>query len=240
VRDAPLRAVLLDVGNTLLHLDYGWIAAALRARGLAVDMEALRRAEYGAKAAIDRAFAAREVTGRATWPEAVRRYSYFAVVLAELGVQPDEADPLVDALEAEHHACSLWRVREAEACTVLAALRGRGFVLAAVSNADGRVEDDLVAYGLRPYLDAVVDSHVVGVEKPHPAIFALALARLGVPPAAAVHVGDIAAIDVAGARRAGVRAVLMDPLGCYPGVVDCPRIRGLGELLDILPAQAVA
>jgi putative hydrolase of the HAD superfamily len=129
-------------------------------------------------------------------------------------------------------------VTEPDAVGVLGALRARGFALAAVSNADGRVEADLVRYGLRDALDLVIDSHVVGVEKPDPAIFVTALDRLGVAPAAAVHVGDIASIDVAGAQRAGIAPVLMDPLGCYVGTVDCPRIRRLGELLDLLPGRA--
>lgn len=234
----PLRAVLLDVGNTLLHLDYAWIAGVIRARGRAVDAAQVLAAEYGAKAAVDAAFAAREASGRAVWPDSVRRNAYFALLLAELGVPTEDADPVIDAMEAEDRAGSLWRVAEADTLAVLATLRGRGFALAVVSNADGRVEASLVRHGLRPSLDLVIDSHVVGIEKPDPRIFAIALERLGVSPAAAVHVGDIASIDVAGALRAGVRPILIDPLGRYPGPVECPRIRGLGELLELLPTTA--
>jgi putative hydrolase of the HAD superfamily len=238
VRDRPLRAVLLDVGNTLRHLDYAWIADALGARGRPVTAATVQRAEYGAKTAIDRAFAAREASGQAIWPDAVRRDSYFALVLAELGLGPDEAEPVIDALEAENRARCLWRVTEPDAHGVLTALRGRGFALAVVSNADGRVEADLVQAGLRPLLDVVIDSHVVGVEKPDPGIFRVALDCLGVPPACAVHVGDIASIDVAGARRTGIGPILMDPLGCYPGTIDCPRVRRLAELLELLGPAA--
>jgi len=76
------------------------------------------------------------------------------------------------------------------------------------------------------------------VEKPDPRIFAIALERLGVAPDRAIHVGDIVGLDVRGARRAGVEPVLMDPLGCYPGSVDCPRIQRLADLLDLVPARA--
>jgi putative hydrolase of the HAD superfamily len=238
VKDAALRAVLLDVGNTLRHLDYAWIADALQARGRPTSAHDVQVAEYGAKAAIDRAFAAREATGQAIWPDAVRRYSYFALLLAEVGIAPDDAEPLIDALEAENRDHCLWRVTEANAVEVLTALRARGFALAVVSNADGRVEADLVRAGLRPLLDVVIDSHVVGVEKPDPAIFRFALDRLGVTPAAAIHVGDIASIDVAGARRTGMGPVLIDPLGRYPGTFECPRISRLAELLDLLPTRA--
>jgi FMN phosphatase YigB (HAD superfamily) len=76
------------------------------------------------------------------------------------------------------------------------------------------------------------------VEKPDPAIFALALERLGAPPDTAMYVGDVFSIDVLGARRAGLDAVLIDTLGRYPGAVDCARISRLADLLDLLPEHA--
>ena len=53
-------------------------------------------------------------------------------------------------------------------------------------------------------------------------------------PEAAVYVGDVYAIDVLGARAAGMESVLMDPLGRYDAPTDCPRIRTLGDLLKLL------
>jgi hypothetical protein len=63
-------------------------------------------------------------------------------------------------------------------------------------------------------VDFVVDSGVVGVEKPDPRIFRIACERAGVKPAEAVHVGDFYDIDVLGARAAGVHALLLDPTTC--------------------------
>ena len=111
----------------------------------------------------------------------------------------------------------------------------RGLILAVISNADGRVEADLERAGLRAQFATVVDSHVVGVEKPHPEIFNVALARIQATPDAALYVGDVFSIDVLGARGAGMDAVLVDTLGAYPGTLDCPRISRLAELLDLLP-----
>jgi len=59
------------------------------------------------------------------------------------------------------------------------------------------------------------------VEKPDPRIFQIALERAGLEPAQAAYVGDLYSIDVLGARAAGLRAVLMNPGGCWP-VLDCP------------------
>jgi epoxide hydrolase-like predicted phosphatase len=58
--------------------------------------------------------------------------------------------------------------------------------------------------------DAVIDSSAVGVRKPDPAIFAIALEQLGgVPPSAAVFLDD-APGNVEGARRAGLQAILVE------------------------------
>ena len=73
-----------------------------------------------------------------------------------------------------------------------------------VSNADGRVESFLRHVGITKYLDFVVDSGLVGVEKPDPRIFEIALERAQVRKDEVVHVGDVYEVDVVGARAAGI------------------------------------
>jgi putative hydrolase of the HAD superfamily len=89
--------------------------------------------------------------------------------------------------------------------------------------------------GLRDYFRAVLDSAIVGVEKPHPEIFQMALARAQVAPNEAVFVGDTNATDVGGAQLAGLHGVLIDRIGAYPHA-ECRRIKLLPELDDILAA----
>jgi putative hydrolase of the HAD superfamily len=230
MRFASIRAVLFDAGNTLVHLDYEFIAGVLAGHGHPCDATTLRHAEYAAKAATDRAFLDAEAG-----TDGQRQGSYFDAALAALGVAPGTRPAVIAALGAEHRRRCLWRVIERDTAAVLETLRRRGFLLGVVSNADGRIEADLLEAGLGTYLATVVDSHVVGIEKPDPAVFRLALARLGMAPEASLYVGDLYSIDVLGARRAGLEAVLLDPLGRYPGAVDCERIAGLRELLDLLP-----
>jgi putative hydrolase of the HAD superfamily len=74
---------------------------------------------------------------------------------------------------------------------------------------------------------------VEGWRSPTRGIFRLALERLGEPAETAVHVGDLYHVDVAGARAAGVRPVLVDEAGLYEDA-DCPRVRSLAELADHL------
>ena len=149
------------------------------------------------------------------------------------------AAPGFDACFAElfaHYADgAAWRVFP-EVPAVLTALRARGLRLAVVSNFDGRLPGLLAALGLGPRFDAVVYSSRAGAAKPSPAIFAHALATLGVPADAAVHVGDSIDADVGGACAAGLRAVLVDrgvAHGAVPAsVAVLPSLAALPALLQ--------
>jgi HAD superfamily hydrolase (TIGR01509 family) len=227
-----IRAVVFDVGNTLHHLDHAFIAKTITASGHDVTAYDVAVAEYDAKAAIDAMF-----RRRSAGTDDTRRLSYFEIILERLAVARAAYETILDALRVEDGQRSLWRVMEPETPDVLATLRARGYTLAVVSNADGRVPDALAVGGIAEHFATIIDSHLVGVEKPDPRIFALALDACGAEPSHAVYVGDIYEIDVRGARGAGLSAVLIDPLGLY-GAVDCPRISALRELVDLLPAQA--
>ncbi|HYB13474.1 MAG TPA: HAD-IA family hydrolase, partial [Myxococcota bacterium] len=75
----------------------------------------------------------------------------------------------------------------------------------------------------------VVDSHLVGSEKPDRAIFEHALRLSQSRPERTLHVGDLYHADVVGARRAGLHAVLLDPYGDWEDF-DCERARDVPEL----------
>ena len=232
--DLPSRlsTVLFDMGNTLSHLDHAWIAACAARRGAAISAADVERAEYVAKAGVDQ-----QVRARATGSDASRQRPYFETLLDALGVAPGEIDAIVAEIRAEDARSSLWRVVRPDTPRVLAALTSRGYRLGVVSNADGRVAGALARDGLAERFAAIVDSHVVGVEKPDPRIFELALEACGAPAAEALYVGDIYEIDMRGARAAGLECLLLDPLGAYPEV-DCTRIDSLARLLEILPPHA--
>ena len=75
----------------------------------------------------------------------------------------------------------------------------------------------------------VVDSAKVGIEKPDPGIFRIALDRMGVAAERALFVGDIRSVDEDGARAAGLHFVLIDPHGDYAGA-DTAAIAGMERL----------
>ena len=94
------------------------------------------------------------------------------------------------------------------AADALEALAGRGFRLAVLSNwpLAATVDRFVEAQGWSPWFKAIVVSQRVGTIKPHPAIFAHAVAALGTPGERILHVGDDWVADVAGARSAGWHA----------------------------------
>jgi putative hydrolase of the HAD superfamily len=115
----------------------------------------------------------------------------------------------------------------------LPALRAAGYRLGVVSNSDGSVARGFAASGLADLFEAVVDSGLEGVEKPDPAIFRIALERIGTTPEETVHVGDMPSVDVEGARAAGIAPILMDPYDAFPDL-GIPRVRSLADLPGLL------
>jgi len=187
----------------------------------------LPRAEGCARRAIDaRAGALGGVPGT----DAARVPDYFDDVLAGAGLDGRARTRLVPRLRERHAERNLWRVPFQDAAGTLARLRGAGWRLGVVSNADGRAAAVLEAAGLAAAFDTIVDSHLEGVEKPDAEIFRRALARVGAPATGSVFVGDIVSIDVVGARNAGLRPILMDAAGAY-GDVAIERIEHLAELV---------
>ncbi|MGI8713693.1 MAG: HAD family hydrolase [Solirubrobacteraceae bacterium] len=116
----------------------------------------------------------------------------------------------------------------ADARAALATARAHGARVVVVSNWDISLGDVIERVGLAPLVDAVVTSAAVGAAEPDPAIFGYALKLAGVEPERARHVGDSLTEDVAGARAAGIEAVLLCRDGDRPAGVA--TIAGLDQL----------
>ena len=114
----------------------------------------------------------------------------------------------------------------------VAELRERGHRMVVASNWDCSLPDWLGPTGLLDYVDGVTTSADAGAAKPDPAVFRRALELAGVDAATAVHVGDSLDNDVAGARAAGIRPVLVQRGGDPPPGVE--TVRALTELPALL------
>jgi len=225
-----VETVLLDAGGVLLDLDYRYLQRLIATRRdphlPPIDEDELSRLEAIARSEIHRQVAAGGRV-RDAWRD------YFHVILGRAEVPPGEQPALIDALWEAHQRFGLWTSPIDGAPRIVAGLKERGLQLGVVSNAEGRVERDLDAAGYGGLFGTVLDSHVVGVEKPDPEIFRMALARLGAVAERTIHVGDVPSVDVEGARAAGIFPVLLDRHELYDGVA-ARRIRSLAELPDLL------
>jgi HAD superfamily hydrolase (TIGR01549 family) len=98
-----------------------------------------------------------------------------------------------------------------------------------ISNADGHINQVLFRCGIADCFESITDSGIVGVEKPHPAIFAAALTAMQVSAENSLYVGDVYSVDYVGARNAGMQAVLLDVAGAYRER-KLPRVESLEKL----------
>lgn len=224
------RVVLLDAGGVLLDLDYAYLVRLLDARGCETSEAGLSLAEARARTEIERRVRNGGRVGEA-WRD------YFRIILGDAGVAPERHDGIIDVLWEAHQRVGLWTVPIQGGPETVRELRRRGYRVGVVSNAEGRVERDLDGAGYDGLFETVVDSHVVGVEKPDPRIFGIALERMQAEPGQAVYLGDVPSVDVAGARASGIRPILLDRHDLYPAT-EAPRLRSIRELPDWLDANA--
>jgi putative hydrolase of the HAD superfamily len=195
------RSLLLDALGTIVELERPWphLVDELAARGVVVGEDDARAAMLA-----EMAYYRAHHDEASSWPALRDLRRRCAAVIQE---QLRTALPLLDVEEALLGAVRFRPYPEVP--DVLARLRERGARLAVVSNWDVSLHDVLERTALRPLVDAVVISAEEGVAKPDPAIFRVALEQLGATTAGALHVGDSVEHDVAGARAAGIEAVLV-------------------------------
>jgi len=201
------RAVLFDLDDTLF--DHRTSAReALRAihRGHAADLDfgALERHH-----AIHLEELHLEVLAGRIGLDDARRERFRRVFLA-LGVplEPEAVNAVATAYRSGYMTS---RRALAGAAALLTAVRRHARIVIVTNNLLDEQQDKLQYCGLAPLVDALVASEDVGVSKPDPGIFRIALERAGVPADQAVMVGDSWANDIAGARGAGIRAVWFNP-----------------------------
>jgi FMN phosphatase YigB (HAD superfamily) len=191
-----VEAVTIDAHGTLVTLrdPVPSLRAALAVRDVDRSLDDVERA-FRAEVAF---YVPRSHEGRDGATLAVLRRDCARVFLEAAGADlvPEEFAPaFLDALVFE---------AVAGATAACRALTEAGLRLAVVSNWDIGLHDQLALLDLTAIVDEVVTSAEAGAPKPNPAVFRLALERLGVPPSRAVHVGDGPA-DEEGARAAGLR-----------------------------------
>lgn len=240
-----IRAVLFDIGGTLLdfhqpetlaQLSDGINAAYEHLDQAGAQLPSLRRYSAVLRRRALLSLVAARLKRRE--PDTMR---LLAAAHARLGISLDEAAlhalgrVVYSPTKALAHAHP--RTRAA-----LLTLRDRGFRLGIISNTVAPppgLDEHLADEGLLDLFPIRVYSCVFGVPKPDPRIFAAAVAQLAAAPGETLYVGDKPAIDVRGARRAGLRSVLRAGPGAPDPGRDTPdaTVGELYELVDLLPEK---
>jgi putative hydrolase of the HAD superfamily len=216
------RAILFDLDDTLYDLHSYW-RERLR---VALDVVLARYTHFDREALVWTAMSERVYMEH--WPDFLRRQ----------GV--DDEALIAAAHEVFRHE---WFERMAlydDAAPTLEALRRR-YNLGLITNGPGAIQRAKIErFGLADYFDVLIISGEVGVAKPDPAIFMLALERLGVGPAEALFVGDMLKYDLLGAEAAGIPFVWMNaayeelPSEYTPPLATIARLRELVEIMERL------
>lgn len=235
MRESPYRitagdvdAVWFDAGGVLVLPDPTVLIPLLSPYGGTASVAAHRRAHYAGMAAKSRAG-----SSEADW--AVYDLAY----VTSVGVDEDLRQRCASLLGRTRTA-DLWRWPIPESVSALASLAERGIPMSVVSNAAGQIEWALAHSGLCSIdgsagvmMRTIVDSHIVGVAKPDPAIFDhAAVVHPEHDRSRIAYVGDSVIMDVEGSAAAGLRPVLIDP---YDDSPDAPahRIASLDDVVAL-------
>ena len=233
------KAVLLDVGG-IFHLpDHHRIVSAFERGGVGIAAGVLDRAHYAGAAEFTV-----DYDGALDWKGRWR--AYLDAYMTAAGVTETDASVREEVhthLDSEFASGELWSHIIPGSVAGLRALAASGVHVGIISNADGTVAERLAAQevlqvgpGAGVEVACVIDSGAVGISKPDPRIFHIALEIVGVDAADAWYVGDMPGIDVVGARAAGLWPIVMDPFGFQPDA-DYARVTSLTEVAEMISAS---
>jgi len=192
------KAVFLDALGTLVELEPPWLHLRERVPDRITDEQLV-----GAVKAEMAYYKEHAQEGRDRASLADLRGRCAELLSRQLGVEIS-IEELVAAVRMRAYTDAEPALRE---------LRERGLKLIVVSNWDISLETVLARCGLAELIDGAISSAAAGARKPDPAIFVPALALAGCTARECLHVGDTAEEDVAAARAAGIRVLLLDREG---------------------------
>jgi 2-haloalkanoic acid dehalogenase type II len=206
-----IKAVLFDLGGTLIYFDGNWAEVAeaanrelyhhLRRQGLQVEAKVFlnefrnRLEEYYLQR--DNEFIEYTTT------------HVLRTLLADLGYPELFPEGLAPALKVLYSVSQAHWKPEEDTLPTLEKLSRAGYRMGVISNAsdDADVQRLVDNAGIRGYFDFVLSSAACGIRKPNPRIFEMGLERWGLAPHEAVMVGDTLGADILGARNAGIDSI---------------------------------
>jgi putative hydrolase of the HAD superfamily len=209
-----LRAVLFDLGGTLMYERASWqsitaqadeaLTNYLRQQGMELNLSTFPR-EFRKR--LDQYFKKREKDLLETTYSFVLRD-----VLADKGYGDVSEDILRHALDRLFAITQTNWALEEDTLPTLKKLEENGYRMGLISNAgdDRDVQQLARGFGISQYFDFILTSAACSYRKPHPRIFELALSNWYFLPSEAVMVGDNLEADIRGAQSVGLYGIWLN------------------------------
>jgi HAD superfamily hydrolase (TIGR01662 family) len=223
------RAVFFDVDFTLIHpgpafQGSGYSEFCAR-HGIVVDPARFAQSVASASTLLDS-------SGGIYDPQIF--IDYTRRIIEGMGGCGDKVEMAARDIYDEWSGCQHFTLYE-DVPDVVRALHARGLTIGLISNTQRCLSSFQSHFALDGLFAVTVSSALHGYMKPHPSIFQAALQQAGVAVDESVMVGDSLDHDIAGARRLGMRAVLVarsgPPSECPPDVPVIATLRDLPALL---------
>src|SRR3989304_849336 len=206
-----IKAVLFDLGGTLIYFDGNWAEVAeaanqelylhLQQQGMQVDSKVFLD-EFRSR--LEEYYLQRDTE----FIEYTTTY-VLRTLLTDLGYPELSRGALAPALKVLYSVSQAhWKLEE-DTLSTLDRLRSSGYRMGVISNAsdDADVQSLVDNAGIRGYFDFVLSSAALGIRKPDPSIFDIGLEQLRLAPRETVMVGDTLGADILGARNAGIYSI---------------------------------
>lgn len=207
----PFEVLLFDLGNTLLFFDGYWPDIFTQSHGVLIDTLINSGYKFDRSrfiedfsARLKEYYTAREIefiehTTGIILRDLLKKYGYDEVSYEAIHGFLDQMYAVTQ---------DYWKIED-DAIQTLAILKEKGFRLGILSNAgyDRDVQTLVDRTGLRPFFEQIITSAAVGIRKPHPRIFKVAMDSFHTSPSQTLMIGDTLGADVLGAFNAGLSSV---------------------------------
>jgi putative hydrolase of the HAD superfamily len=236
-----MKAVLFDLGHTLIDYYCDWKGPEEKGVGRIYDLV------HETSSRVDRAEFTAYLSGQLVRARDLKYKKMVEVPLVDvLGACLDrygclDEDTLQQSLEIFYGVLLEDRRLVNGAAELLARLKERGLGIGLISDvAWGLPAEfplrDIRHFGLDAYFDDYVFSTDVGLRKPHPKIFKIALSNLGVDASESMYVGNSIVQDIKGAQGVGMKAVLKRSGYCpyEEGVTPDHTVTALSEVEGLI------
>ena len=209
-----IKAVVFDVGGTLVHLGKSAGSAILWGERLLAYLDCMHVhlpvSPEELMHTIERQNTYYRDWSMKTLSELTPVEIWADWYLKDFAIPRDTMRMIANTLSTIRERYGLVRSLRSETVRTLEELKRCGYALGIISNTTSYtlIYEQLFGYGIMHYFDSVIVSSIAGFRKPHPGLFRMAANELQVTPDQCVYIGDTISRDVRGARDAAYRATM--------------------------------